>query len=205
MSRPRRGRRAGTPGTRSTILAAARTRFAESGYEATSLRGIAPQAGVDPATVHHYFRSEEALFAVCVEPPLETRAALQEVAAVPVEHRAEAVVRTALEMWDSPLRPGLTALLRGAVGSPARATILREVLTRRIVATVLADLPDRGDRGLRGSLVVSQLLGLMIARHLLEVEPLSTATRDEIVAVVAPTLQRYLTGPLDGTSAPPGP
>ena len=58
----RRGRRpAGSPDAREAILAAARAAFARDGYN-TSLRGVARQARVDPALVHHYFPERSGLF-----------------------------------------------------------------------------------------------------------------------------------------------
>lgn len=49
--------------TRATILAAARSRFAEEGYDVASVRGIAAEAGIDPALVLRYFGSKEELLA----------------------------------------------------------------------------------------------------------------------------------------------
>jgi hypothetical protein len=45
-------------------------------------------------------------------------------------------------------------------------------------------------------LVASQLIGLVMLRYVLAVEPLASAPAEELVAIYAPTLQRYLTGPL---------
>jgi AcrR family transcriptional regulator len=39
--------------TKAAILEAARGEFADNGYDATSLRGVARRAEVDPALVHH--------------------------------------------------------------------------------------------------------------------------------------------------------
>ncbi len=53
--------------TRAAILAAARSRFAEEGYDAATVRGIAAEAGVDPALVLRYFGSKDELFATVLE------------------------------------------------------------------------------------------------------------------------------------------
>jgi hypothetical protein len=60
----------------------------------------------------------------------------------------------------------------------------------------IGELLDAPDAELRVSLVGSQLVGLGIARHVLGIEPLASASTDQLVAAVAPNLQRYLTGPL---------
>ena len=49
---------------------------------------------------------------------------------------------------------------------------------------------------LRMSLVASQLMGVVLARYVVGVEPLVSASNAELVAAYAPTLQRYLQEPL---------
>jgi AcrR family transcriptional regulator len=196
---PRRGRRSGSENTRALILASARKLFSEQGYDAASLRQIARDAGVDAAMVHHYFQTKDELFAACVELPADPRTVLAEVVVVPAAQRGEAILGALLRLWDSPAQTALLALVRGAVSSKAQAALLREVLSKRIVGVALADLPDDDATArLRGSLLASQLIGLMVSRYVLKLEPLTSATQEEIVALVAPTLQRYLTGPLEG-------
>ena len=53
--------------TKSRILDASRTLFAQFGYEATTIRGIAEKAGIDPSMVIRYFGSKDALFALTVD------------------------------------------------------------------------------------------------------------------------------------------
>src|SRR5579875_3984404 len=59
----RRGRRPGTNTTRQAILDAARARFASDGFAATTIRGIAADAGVDASLVMQFFGSQNELFA----------------------------------------------------------------------------------------------------------------------------------------------
>ncbi|MCZ2402482.1 TetR family transcriptional regulator [Paenarthrobacter sp. Z7-10] len=194
---PRRGRRNGPDNSRELILSSARELFSELGYDATSLRRIAREAGVDAAMVHHYFRDKDELFAACIELPADPRRVLASVVSTAPAERGEAILRTLLQLWDSPVQPALLALVRSAISSKSQAALLREVLTRRIVILAVSDLPgDAGTTRLRGALLVSQLIGLMVSRYILKLEPLASAGHDEVVALVAPTLQHYLTGPL---------
>lgn len=64
------GRRSGKPDTRTQILDAARSAFAESGYETASIRHIAAKAGVDASLVYHYFTNKEELFAASIALPI---------------------------------------------------------------------------------------------------------------------------------------
>ena len=63
------------------MLAAARTAFAEKGFDGATIRGIATAAGVDPALVHHYFGNKDKLFLAAVEAPADPEDLLPEVLA----------------------------------------------------------------------------------------------------------------------------
>lgn len=192
-----RGRRQGASTSRNLIVASARGLFAEHGYAATSLREIARVAGVDPALVHHYFASKEELFNACVKLPLDPAQVLAVVGATPPQERGEQIIRTLLELWDSPAQPALLTLLRNATGSHGHNALIREVFLTRILAKTTTGLPgDAQEVALRGSLMASQVFGVMFARYILRLEPLASASHDEVTALVAPTVQRYLTGPL---------
>ncbi|WP_427016957.1 TetR family transcriptional regulator [Pseudarthrobacter sp. P1] len=195
---PRRGRRSGTATTRGAIVDSARRLFAEHGYDGTSLREIARAAGVDAAMVHHYFAGKDELFGACIELPADPRAVLKGVAARDPGDRGEALVLALLGVWDSPVQPALLALLRGVASSTGQAALLREVLLKRVAAVVLAGLEDDDAvLRLRASLLASQLMGLVMARYLLKLEPLASAGHAQIAALFAPAVQRCLTGPLD--------
>lgn len=191
----RRGRRGGVGSTREAILVAARTLFADHGYDGTSLREIARAAGVDAAMVHHYFEGKDQLFSACIELPADPKAVLKDVVARDPAERGEALVLALLGLWDSPVQPALLALLRGAVGSKAQAALLREVLLKRVAAVVLTGLDDDDAvLRLRASLLASAMLGLLMARYILRLEPLASAGHAQLAALYAPTVQRCLTG-----------
>ena len=67
---PRVGRRPGNQDTRGQIITAARHAFATKGFAGASIRGIAAEAGVDAALIHHYFDSKQQLFLATVALPL---------------------------------------------------------------------------------------------------------------------------------------
>ncbi|GAB3201260.1 TetR family transcriptional regulator [Geodermatophilus arenarius] len=177
------------------MLAAARTAFAERGFDATSIRAVATAAGVDPALVHHYFGTKDKLFLAAIEAPADPEAFLPEVLAAGPEHLGENVVRMLLRVWDGPMRPAGLALVRSAVGNEWTARLLREFLVSQVLRRVLGtlDLPAAEGEA-RGALVASQLVGVVMTRYVLRVEPLASAPAEELVAAVGPTLQRYLTG-----------
>ena len=191
----RSGRRPGNPDTREAILTAARAAFAERGFDGATIRSIAAAAGVDPALVHHYFGTKDDLFLAAVDAPADPEQLLPEVLAGGTAELGANIVRLFLRVWDGPMQPAGLALVRSAVGNELAARLLREFLVTRILRRVVAtlDVPQAA-REARGALVASQLVGLVMARYVLRIEPLASASGEHLVATVGPTLQRYLTG-----------
>jgi hypothetical protein len=135
------------------------------------------------------------LFLAAVEAPADPDELLPEVLAADRAVLGEAVVRMALRVWDGPAQPAGLALLRSAVGNEWTAKLLREFLVSKVLRRVVTSLGfDADERAARASLVGSQLVGLVMARYVLRLEPLASATPDWVVAAVGPTVQRYLVG-----------
>jgi AcrR family transcriptional regulator len=192
----RTGRRPGAGGTREAILDAAREHFAEHGFSDTSVRAVAARAGVDPALVHHYFGTKDGLFAAAMELPIDPAAVLPVLLEPGLDGLGERLVRFFLSVWDEPApRTRIQAILRSALTHEAAAALLRDFVTREIFGRVAAAV-DAPDARLRASLVGTQLVGLGVLRYIVRVEPLASADPDAVVAAVAPTIQRYLTGEL---------
>jgi AcrR family transcriptional regulator len=191
-----RGRRPGSPETRATILAEARTLFAAQGYAGTSVRAVATAAGVDPALVHHYFGTKRELFLAALGAPVDPQTVLGPVAAGGVEGAGERLVRAFLGVWDDEAtRLPLLALVRGVL-EPGGERLVADGLLRVVLGPLGEGLGvDRPER--RMALVASQLIGLVMARYVLRIEPLASASAEELVAAYAPTVQRYLQMPLD--------
>ncbi|HEY3010105.1 MAG TPA: TetR family transcriptional regulator [Micromonosporaceae bacterium] len=193
----RTGRRPGNPDTREAILTAARNAFADRGYDGASIRSIATGAGVDPALVHHYFGTKEQLFMDVVGAPIDPREVLPRVVAGGKEEVGERLVRTMLSIWDSPAGAAGVALMRSALSHDWTARLMREFLTTQILRRVMKQLDmNPREAPLRASLVASQVAGLAMVRYVLKIEPLASAPPDVVVAAVAPTIQRYVTGDL---------
>lgn len=189
-----RGRRPGGPDTRGTILAAARESFAHKGFAGTTIRAVAASAGVDAALVHHYFGSKDDLFIAALEIPVDPRQVVPIVFADGVEGAGERLIRVFLSVWENPeARLPLIALVRASLGEAGPVNLLREGVLRMIFAP-LREVLDGPDAEERVQLVLSQIVGLVVARYVLAVEPLASMRPDDVVAWVAPTLQRYLDG-----------
>ena len=192
---PRRGRRPGTPDTRAAILAAARSLFASGGFAGTSVRSIAAEAGVDAALVHHYFGTKDDLFLAALEFPVDPRERLAGVVAEGPAGAGERMLRVFLSVWDDPeLRPSLLGLTRGML-DPTGQRLLRDGFLPAVLEPVGVALGIERPE-VRMPLVASQVLGLILTRYVLEVEPIASMPAEDLVAIYAPTIQRYLTDPL---------
>src|SRR5438067_12616441 len=192
---PRTGRRPGTGGTREKILAAARSRFGQEGYDGTTIRGIAAGAGVDPALVPHYFGSKEGVFLAAVEFPVDPSEFVPRLLAPGLEGLGERITLFFLETWDSPAGASLLALIRSVVSSELAAELMREFVTREVLVRVAAEI--RLDKPqLRASLAATQLVGLAMLRYVLKVDALKSSSREELARWIGPSVQRYLTEPV---------
>lgn len=192
----RPGRRPGDSRTRDAVLAAARDEFARLGFDRATIRGIAAAAEVDPALVLHYFTSKEKLFAAALQIPVEPGAVLSRVMAHDTADMGAAIVRTFLETWEPPeSRSPLIAMVRSAMTNETAMTLVREYLERRVFGPITQTL-GTPDAELRATLMGSQFIGLAMMRYIARIEPLASASVDQIVAAIGPTMQRYLTGDL---------
>lgn len=191
----RTGRRPGGADTRGEVLAAARRRFAHDGYEGSTVRGIAADAGVDPALVQHYFGSKRDLFKAAAAFPVDADALLPAViAAETPTARAEALARMFFRVWeDETTRLQLLSVLRSAMTHEDAAALLRAFVATELLGPV-AEALGVDQPALRTSLAAAQMVGLAMLRYVVQLEPLASASTETLVAHVVPVLELHLFG-----------
>jgi AcrR family transcriptional regulator len=192
----RTGRRRGGGDTREAIRKAARRQFAQHGYEGTTIRAIASEAGVDPALVMHFFGPKERLFLAGVEWPFDPDEAVPMLLAGKRSEVGERLVRLFVTTWDDEAgRNPIVALLQTALSQESAQRLFRDFLTKRFFGPLTEGL--RLDHPqLRGNLAASQLVGLGIIRYIVRFEPLVSMNSEAVIALIAPAVQRHLTGRL---------
>jgi AcrR family transcriptional regulator len=179
--------------TRAAILAAARRRFAADGFERTTIRAIAAEAGIDPSMVMRYYGSKEGLFGAAADLDLQ----LPDLAAVPREKLGETLVRHWVQRWEGDLSDEvLIVLLRSAVTNEGAAERLRIVFGAQVAKAVASVVDDPAEAPTRAGLIATQMLGLALCRHVLRLPPVVALEADTLVASLGETVQRYLTAPL---------
>jgi AcrR family transcriptional regulator len=199
--RPRgRPRKSASPvDTRALIVKAAGAEFAATGYDATSVRAVARRAGVDASLVHHYFESKADLFVATVRVPVRPDRLVAQVLAGPRDRIGVSLVRAVVvTLDDAKTNRRVIRLLHTALGQEFAATLLRQFVSHEILGRITAALGG-DDPELRASFAASQMVGLIVARYGVRIEPLASATPDEVARTVGPVVQWYLTGehPLD--------
>jgi AcrR family transcriptional regulator len=202
IERRRPGRPAGSSDTRVRILASARELFARNGIANTSIRAVAAAAGVDSALVHHYFGTKEKLFAAAVHIPIDPMDVIGPLCEAPIEELGYKIPSMLLPLWDSELGAGLIATLRSILAG-SEANLFRSFIQDVIAVEVGARVDNPPGSGvIRIQFVTSQLVGVVMARYILELEPFASLPAERIARTIAPNLQRYLTGDLPDALAP---
>jgi AcrR family transcriptional regulator len=197
MPAKRTGRRPGPTRTREAIGTAARRQFSALGYDRTTMRRVASEAGVDPALVVHFFGSKQRLFLEVVELPVDPADVVEQIAAGPRSEIGQRLAALLLGVFENPeLRDRWVAMIRAAASDPEAAKVLRRLLETRLL-TPLAEELGMEDARFRATLAGSQVVGLGMAKYVVGVEPIASASPEKLAAAIGPTLQRYLTGPLD--------
>lgn len=190
MSNRSAGRPAGPSTARQDILDAAVHLFAERGYDRTTLRAVTDTAGVDVALVKHYFGGKEGLFDEAVTRHADQSFALLDRLQDPTPPDARTVAGAYLRIWETEKTANVVkALFRSALESEERREKLQELVAERLAATGERNTPDDTRRV---QLLSAHLMGVGIVRYLLKFSPVTDLTHEEMVADLAPVIERCL-------------
>ncbi|MFZ5678078.1 MAG: TetR family transcriptional regulator [Pseudomonadota bacterium] len=186
--------------TRARIVEAARERFRKEGFERTTIRKVAADAGIDPSMVMRYFESKRGLFDAAMAVELR----IPDLSAHPRDKLGEALITHFLKRWEEPDADSLQLLLRSSASNEEAADRLRGVFRDQIVALVARLRGSDRDAREVAALIATQTVGLAYTRYVLKLPPLVAMPREMIVKVIGATIQRYLTEPLpkDGGQDP---
>lgn len=190
----RAGRRPGEAVTRRAIIEAARAAFLEKGYAATTIRGVARQAEVDPALIYHYFGDKPGLFVALLDLPADPRQIRTQSSRGGFS--GAKLVERFLAQWETdPKRPGqsFVTVAQAMSSSPEVARCMREFLAERVWSAPLVEPHAETSEGVQ-ALVAAQLMGTAWVRYIMRIEPLASASRQEVAAMVGPVIDRLLAG-----------
>ncbi len=202
MGTRRRGPRPAGSDTREVILETARRQFSDSGYGRTTLRGVAAEAGVDPRLVLHYFGSKRELFMASVRLPVEPGQFIPQVFGGAPERLPERVAHALVRTLEEPeTRQAALAIIRAAASEPEAAEVIRAVLAERVLLPLTAEI-EADQPELRATMVASQFVGMAMARYVVGVEPLASASPEQVVRALTPVIDHFLYGDWTADPAP---
>jgi AcrR family transcriptional regulator len=192
------------------VLSAARTAFAARGYTHTTVKSVAAAAGVAPGVVTSLYRNKERLFAAAMRLPFDPTTAVPEMIAPGLDGMGDRLVRLTLTlMGDEQVRGDLRRILNSTgaanISMSAARTVLPiddqvvveqiRLLSEYLSSTVLDRVVTAvgvPDARMRVAVISSYLVGIATTRYILRLEPLASATDDDVVAMVGPAVQALL-------------
>jgi AcrR family transcriptional regulator len=187
-----RGRRPGKPDTRDAILAVAQRRFMTDGYQAVTLRAVAAEAGVDVALINYFFGPKRGLFAAVMALSTNPADVLRQSLQGDPFSLPQRALANALAIWeDEAAGSGLRLLMRSAISDPSMTPLVREMLEVEMLGVVAEALGGRDARK-RAAAFTAAMAGVLIARYVIEVEPVKSMPADELVRMYAPVLAAAL-------------
>ena len=172
--------------TKAVILAAARERFAESGFERATIRAIATDANIDPSMVMRYFGNKDQLFAAAADFDLQ----IPDLSDVDREQLGTRLVAHFVDRWERD--EVMVVLLRSSTTNADAAQRMKEIFSAQLLPVIAKVNPDTPERG--AGLIATQMLGLALCRYVLRLPPVVEMSRDEVISWLGPTVQRYLDG-----------
>lgn len=183
--------------TKAVILAAARERFAASGYAGATIRAIAADVNIDPSMVMRYFGNKDLLFAAAGEFDLE----FPDCSGVDQRELGPLMVGHFFERWERD--EALIVLLRSSTTNADAAARMREIFIAQLEPVIGRLEPTLGaaESARRAGLIATQILGMALCRFVLKLPPVVAMSRDEVVEWLGPTIQRYLD--VGGTTVSP--
>ena len=179
------GMRRSSEETKAVILAAARERFAKSGFERATIRAIAADANIDPSMVMRYFGNKDQLFAAAAEFDLQ----MPDLSDTDADQLGARLVAYFMDRWERD--EALVVLLRSATTNPEAVQRMQEIFAGQLLPVIAKINPTEAPR--RAGLIATQTLGMALCRYVLQLPPIVAMSHEEMVDWLGPTVQRYLT------------
>ena len=199
----KRGRRQGGPVSRDAVLSSAKQRFADQGYDKTTLRQIATDAHVDASMVLYLFGSKSDLFREAMKLIIDPERLVDAIAVGGDADLGTRLVRTYLGIWDDPdTGASMVAMLASATSNPDANQAFRDFMREYVLTAVSGALGGGPDTRMRAVLAATNMIGTAFLRYIMRVGPLAEVSTEEAVRMIAPSVQRYLTADPDELGLP---
>jgi AcrR family transcriptional regulator len=192
--------------TRERILAVARTSFEEHGYDGTTVRAVAAEAGVSPNLITRYFAGKTGLFRAATAVALAADTAFPG----PYDQLGARIAARVVARWragdgNDPLLMMLRSAGSSEAGAEALAAFLDEHAARPLIAHLRRERGcSRPEAAARAAGVNALVMGVAMARHVVHNGPLATADYPALTRWLGEMLQRVLDDPAPPRLGPLG-
>ena len=183
--------------TRERILTVARRLFSDNGYDATTIRVVAAEAGVAPNLVTRYFGGKAGLYREASDIELNVPDALPG----PFDELGARIAETVVRRWQAAsVDDPLLMMVRAAGSSPDAAAAAGEFfaaqaarpLAHHLARELQLELPEAADRA---AAVSSFICGVIMQRYVLRTGPVAVARSGPLRAWLGANIQRLLSEP----------
>ena len=195
---------------RDALLSVARDIVARRGYVGLTMHAAAAAAGMTEDVARRYYRNRDSLFAAAMRLPVDPVSAIPALVAPGIEGMGERLVRFTLDtLRDPDVRDELISLARTGSSAGHAVAGLQDFIEIGVVDRV-AGMIGVPDARMRSALITSYLVGVATMRYGVRLEPLASASDEEVIRMVAPVIQDLLDPrrPIPGSIVPgpaPGP
>lgn len=180
--------------SRSAILVAARRCLASRGYSGTTIRAVAAEAGIDPSMVMRYYGSKKGLFSAAIDVDL----GFPDLRGRPRRQLGRLMAEHVVARWEAEsTEDGIVLLLRSSATHADAADRLHEIFAQQVAPLVSTLEPDQEIAEVRAAMMATQVLGVALCRYIVRLPPMATMEPEQLVNLIAPVFQHYLTGRLD--------
>ena len=174
-------RKAGRPVSgedkRQLIEKVARKAFASVGYDKTTIRLVAENAGVDPKLVMHYFGNKQKLFVATMKFPTQVGKGIKLLAMAPDSKRGELIAELFLAPPAKAIHQRLVGVIRAAASEPEAAEMFRELYLRELLIPILTSIKiDNMEK--RAVMLSAVFVGFVFTTEIVDLQ--SIGGRDDI-------------------------
>lgn len=180
---------------RDTISRAAVRQFSELGYERTTIRSVALEAGVDPKLVMHYFSNKAALFVQTMAMPETAERAIALLRVTPIKLVGKVLAESIFATQKSGEDRQLVGIIRAASSEPEAGEMVREAYLKQTMMRIV-DAMNLDNAELRAVMLATVVAGFVFTSRIVPLHDLANATEQQRKAILARVIGEILTAKL---------
>lgn len=176
---------------RDVISSAAVRLFSELGYERTTIRAVALEAGVDPKLVMHYFGNKVALFVQTMAMPETADRAIALLKVTPKHLAGKALAEALFASQKSGEDLQLVGIIRAASSEPEAGQMVREAYVKKTMMRIV-DVMNLDNPELRAMMLATVVAGFVFTSRIVPLQDLTRATEKQRKAILGRVIGEIL-------------